>query len=1340
MPNLDTLTITFSSKGTERAVENIRQMGYAIRNLAQTLKAVDGSKIDAFAQSLDTLKKSTPTNSQTERMVAFGAAVKDLSEVIGTANIGGFSKDMATLGDAVQAFKKSSVNSITNAVTAMQTLGQTAQQTASAVSNAVPKNSQNVSMGDNKGTLETTRQIIDSLDKVQVKATGVSRILEKMGLATPTKKFKELEANAEKVRQKYEELRVAVQKSLNEGEMTTGSDTYKKKMAELDALRNSYNELILKQRELAQEGGAVSINPTLMSSINAFKSGVSQTASILKNGLLAGIRFVNRHISSFVSHIKQAGSSLKNMVTGGNSATKMAKKFANEIFRVSKMLKLMVTRMALRKVIAEVGNGFKSLAIHSDEFNNSVSNIMNGAKQLGYSFASLVSPLINALAPAIVYVINLLTKLLNAINQVMSALLGFGTWNKAKNFTDSWRDSLEDAGASAKKTAKELKKTVLGFDELNQLQDNKDTSSSGGKGGIADMFDTLPIDQKWKDIADWLKKMWEIGDFYELGKMLGEKLRDWLESIPWDSIRKTANKLGKSLATLINGFVEVERLGYDIGKTIAQSVNTVFEFLNGFVHNLHWDSIGKFIADTFNGFFETIDWPLIKDTVVTGMAGIAEAIQNFIDTFHWDNISNFVINGIDTVTSGIKSFVEGIKWEDLGVKIGDQLNKIARGVDWKSVGETIGEVIEAAVDWAYGFITTWDVDDAVKALEDFFKGVFEKVDAQKVGETIGTALHKILEVIRKFWANEDNRKMIKDEIVGFFRGLFGSMTESDFDFIAGSAAALAILNGLKAIFTKNKLGVTIAITVTTAYLGVKFGSWLGKILTGDKAYDQYTIPVMIEWVIGELPSSWNDFKDKLKDWVQGWEDMRTQADAFIQTLTRIVEFLGNPIFATLNTLFDIGGGNNSVSGNGGAGANIDTDEWQKTIDAAREAGEANRELGESLSELNGKFSETKGWADNFSSGLNNLTSEIDKSSSSYNAASASIREMGEESKRAYESASSSATGFYDATKGIATETSKASDSIKQAKGTTDNLNQELKNASSKMSDLKGDSEKMSTAVNESSSTMEKLRDRLKETKDSSKNYTDMKTTVERDSGAINTAVNNIKLDPASQEINRFSSQAITDYLNAKTEISNNTEEISNEVNALDFSEASDTFSLFAKDTDKSMDDAVKSVDDGAKDITEDIKKIQDGFRKDKWTFNGVADGLGETFRKAKNAIKREWNEIANTLNGNHEVGTQRIKIDLPKFARGGFPEDGLFMANHHELVGQFSNGKTAVANNAQIVEGISSGVYSAVSRAMAQNGGSDKYISNTIVVDGEVIARTVTKAQERQNMRYSPSY
>ena len=96
---------------------------------------------------------------------------------------------------------------------------------------------------------------------------------------------------------------------------------------------------------------------------------------------------------------------------------------------------------------------------------------------------------------------------------------------------------------------------------------------------------------------------------------------------------------------------------------------------------------------------------------------------------------------------------------------------------------------------------------------------------------------------------------------------------------------------------------------------------------------------------------------------------------------------------------------------------------------------------------------------------------------------------------------------------------------------------------------------------------------------------------------------------------------------------------------------------------------------------------------------------------------------------------------MPKFfANGGFPnpEDGWFRASHSEMIGRFDNGQSVVANNAQIVEGISQGVYSAVSAAMSQNSNNSGYIANTIVVDGEVIARTITKAQNKQNMRYSP--
>ncbi len=769
MPNIDTLSVQFNANGTDKAVKNIKAMGYAVRNLAQSVKSIDSSKLGAFTSSMDTLKKSIPTEAQTNRMTAFSNAVKELSGAIGSSNISNFSRDMSTLGDAVNTFKKSSVNSITNAVTAMQNLQAQTQTTANVISNAIPKKSADIKMGDNKANLNQTREVIAGLDKVGSRVQAIKSAFK--GIYVPTKQFKSLDEQYEKIAQKFEKLRQKMQEALDSGKMTTNDEAFKKQSAELDALRQQYNDLILKQKELAQSGGGIVLNPTLKSSLDAFHKGFSRVTNIIKNGFVAGIRHANSAVKSFASHIKQSAVSLKNTVTGGHKATDMAKKFAKELLRVSKMLKLMITRMALRAVIKEVGNGFKSLALHSEEFNNSMSSLMNGSKKLGYSFAAMVSPLINALAPTIVYVINLLTKLINIIQQVFGALTGATTWNKAKDFTESWADNINEAN----KGAKELKKTVLGFDELNQLQEK----SSGGSGnGITDMFDTMQIDPKWKEFADWLKDMWKMGDFTKLGEKLGKNLRALLESIPWDEIRKTAHKLGESLATLINGFVEVERLGYDIGKTIAQSVNTVFEFLNGFVHRLHWDSIGKFIADTFNGFFENIDWALIKDTVVTGMAGIAEAIQNFIDNFHWDNISNFIINGVDTITSGILAFVDGIDWLDLGKKIGEQIRKSIEGIDWYDVGQAIGAIIQAAVDWVSGMLDTMpSVETLIQKATDLMHGLFDRVDSEEMGANIGKIMQGIYDFLVGFW--NENGEEIKNEVKKFFKGIWDNIDKAD---------------------------------------------------------------------------------------------------------------------------------------------------------------------------------------------------------------------------------------------------------------------------------------------------------------------------------------------------------------------------------------------------------------------------------------------------------------------------------------------------------------------------------------------------------------------------------
>ena len=84
------------------------------------------------------------------------------------------------------------------------------------------------------------------------------------------------------------------------------------------------------------------------------------------------------------------------------------------------------------------------------------------------------------------------------------------------------------------------------------------------------------------------------------------------------------------------------------------------------------------------------------------------------------------------------------------------------------------------------------------------------------------------------------------------------------------------------------------------------------------------------------------------------------------------------------------------------------------------------------------------------------------------------------------------------------------------------------------------------------------------------------------------------------------------------------------------------------------------------------------------------------------------------------------------FATGGMPEDGLFMANHGELVGQFSNGNTAVANNEQIIQGIERGVYNAVTSAMANNNGNGSR-DIRVFLDGKEIGAATRRYERNMN-------
>ena len=1361
---IDNLSVSIKVDKADSAVKKILQMADAVDRLAKSSTAVNGDSLKSFASGLSEIKKAVPSAKKTANMQAFASAITEFTNAINGVNITDFANDMSTVSGAVQTVSGKGASNVGKMTKALKTVQEQAKETANAV-NEVAKNpaqgSYKVNSQDTKVLAHGFHEANTELSKVAISASSIGGKLSKMGAIVPTKQFKSLSEQADKVKARYEELRNTIAQGLETGKITESSKEYEKQSKELAALRNEYDELILKQKELALAGNGFKLNPTLQAGLDGFKKGFNGVINVVKGGFTSAISSANKHLSSFVKNLTGANSAQKALQKTMSSMKSLPQKIAKEITRLGKMLKLMVVRTALRSVIKEVGNGFKSLAIHSDEFNESMSNMVNASKTLGYSFSAMVSPLINALAPALVYIINLLTKLLNIINQVFSALSGASTWNKAKNFTDSWRDSIKGASGAAK----ELKKTVLGFDELNQLQDNK--NSGGGGSDIADMFETVKIDPKWKDFADWLKEMWKNKDFYDLGKLIGEKLRDTLESIPWDKIRKTSNDLGKALATLINGFVEVERLAYDIGYTVAQGVNTVFEFINGFVHNLHWDSIGKFIANLFNGFFENIDWKLIKDTVITGLKGIADTINSFIDEFHWDNISDFIINGVDTIVSGIKTFFETVKWKELGSKLGEQLQKTIKGINWRDVGIAIGDILQSAIDFVSGFVSQLKVEDIRKALKEMVDGFFDTVDTEELGHTLADILDLIVQVAIGFF--QDNGARLAEEGKKLLKGLWDGLDRETITSIGKVIGGVLLAAGLIGFeFMKVSLVAAIAKQgITKLLVNALFGG--GGAAAGAGAAGAGAAGGASTELIGSATVVGSSLGTALCVGLITAVGGYALASYFSKEL--------EPIIAENQKVVD--------AINSGMKETIPT--YEEMSQAAREASHNQKEYAEKMQEMYDNLLKTHPELQNLKDKLEDsgvkIGNNVDRLLQINDAlnifrekngdASATLEELADKygkvdgkTRDAIDSLGLCEDKYTDAYKVIDDYNKKLEDNekfegnlikvykdhhevVQDMKNAHDNVVGSFKTHWDIVNQNKDAQKDYTKSIEDSEQPVTTLEDAIKDLTEVLKGIQAGEKDVEDATPAFNDALKTAQdtmkdtSDAASE-----TGKNIVDGIKQPLEDATFDSESKGLFDSL-FGSLEDVFGIAspAKNMYPIGNNILLGVIEGFEEMFGDFTKsitdfydnyVKTWFDKDTWTFSGVADGLKSTFEDAKNAIKGVWNDIADKMNGEFEIGSAKFKINLPKFAGGGFPaENGIFMANSSELVGRFSNGKTAVANNEQIVQGIQAGVYNAVVSAMSQQSGG-QYISNEIILDGEVVARSITKAQEKMNRRYSP--
>lgn len=357
---------------------------------------------------------------------------------------------------------------------------------------------------------------------------------------------------------------------------------------------------------------------------------------------------------------------------------------------ISKMSQAEKTMLRYQYVMANMGHVMGDFTKTADTWANVVRTIGQQFQKLGQIIGQ---GFINALKPAMIVfrdfmntIIDLAEKALNAIGHLLGWQVEIEDVGVSmEDGMEDYNDSLDDAGDKAKK----LKTMLLGIDELNLLPDNSDDGSgggggaSGGGGSISDNGGGIHFEPYESDIDSW----------FEFGERIGKKLIEAMRNIDWDKAFEKARNFGKNLAEFLNGLISPE-LFYELGKTIANSINTAIYAALAFGENFDWKDFGRSIAAGINGFFENIDLIAAADTINTWANGILDALIEALDH---------------------------VKWDEVGEKIGDFLERIDFLTIFKKVAIAIWKALSGALSMYDSMFDSAPVETAILTLVGFTK-------------------------------------------------------------------------------------------------------------------------------------------------------------------------------------------------------------------------------------------------------------------------------------------------------------------------------------------------------------------------------------------------------------------------------------------------------------------------------------------------------------------------------------------------------------------------------------------------------------------------------------------
>lgn len=416
--------------------------------------------------------------------------------------------------------------------------------------------------------------------------------------------------------------------------------------------------------KLVQRTDTEEVEPTVDTSFDERKMGWLnlQTALLLRVGDAA-----DRAKSAVKGFLDSVGERAKSKID----------KFTGGLSNVINSFKRIAFYRFIRTVIKEITEGFREgvnnlyqwSKMLGGEFAKSMDTIATSTLYMKNSLGAMVAPLINALAPAIDFVIDKFVALLNVINQVLALFTGAATWTKAKKYPTQYADAVS---SGAGKAADALHKLGLAqIDELTILDKNHGDNGSGGGGGsgldYGSMFDTEKLGG---GIWDKIKEAIDNGDWRGAGRILAERL----------------NEIVAGLDT------------HKWGQEIGTKINNGLEFAYGFLKFTDFKQIGSKIADFINGGFEKINFDTAGRLVARKVTALWDTIIGFVTRLDWGLVARSIGNYFIGLFSEFSEWMESIDWFDLGQQIQQKIYDAISNVDWVGLADSIVRFFTDNVD------------------------------------------------------------------------------------------------------------------------------------------------------------------------------------------------------------------------------------------------------------------------------------------------------------------------------------------------------------------------------------------------------------------------------------------------------------------------------------------------------------------------------------------------------------------------------------------------------------------------------------------------------------------